>query len=194
LLSPVRAQDLIAHARTETASAALGLVREIARVSGRPTPSWIGYRVAMAPGDERRFCDGPRTPVFLESAKALLVLARVDGGAIVRVRLFTPDCEIDAGGMPLVWLNDVTPDESVAWLSGLVTNGLSSKDARARERIVTPGILAISQHDSSAAVPALIAIVRATEDRDVRAQGIRWLARSQDPRAKAFFEDVLTKR
>jgi hypothetical protein len=38
-----------------------------------------------------------------------------------RLRLFTPECDIDAGGMPLVWLNDVKPDESVAWLASLVT-------------------------------------------------------------------------
>ena len=39
----------------------------------------------------------------------------------MRVRTFTPDCDIDAGAMPLVWLNDVKADDSIAWLASLVT-------------------------------------------------------------------------
>ena len=32
-----------------------------------------------------------------------------------------PDCDVDAGNMPIVWLTDVKPDDSIAWLSSLVT-------------------------------------------------------------------------
>ena len=60
--------------------------------------------------------------VMLESPTEFVVLARVEGGRVSRIRTFTPDCDIDAGGMPVVWLNDVTPDDSIAWLASLVAS------------------------------------------------------------------------
>src|SRR5262249_18812380 len=70
-----------------------------------------GSGVSMNTGDSMSV-RGSR--VMLEPATEFLVLARVEGGAVSRVRTFTPDCDLDAAGLTVVWLTDVKPDESIA--------------------------------------------------------------------------------
>ena len=45
------------------------------------------------------------------------MLARLEAGEIVRLRSFTPECDIDAGGLPLIWLTDLKPAELAKHLS-----------------------------------------------------------------------------
>ena len=96
-------------------SAAQGVDRVVQTVAATKTPAWIGYRLAAAPG-ARRTCGnlGPR--VLLEPPSEFYVLARMEAGAIVRLRTFTPECDIDAGGLPLIWLTDLRPADGIAWL------------------------------------------------------------------------------
>ena len=86
-------------------------------------PAWIGYAVPIVSGD-RFLCDwngGRSTPanttVKLEGGDTLHVLYRVEQGAVVRVRIFSEGCGIDAGGRPVLWLTDVRPAQSVALLA-----------------------------------------------------------------------------
>jgi hypothetical protein len=57
--------------------------------------------------------------------------------------------------MPLVWLTDVKPDDSVAWLASLVT---TLPDAQRRDSVSTRAIEAIALHATPAAVPQLISL------------------------------------
>ena len=41
----------------------------------------------------------------------------------MKIRVVSEDCTIDAGGLPLVWLTDVKPAESVAMLTTYVRDG-----------------------------------------------------------------------
>jgi hypothetical protein len=45
---------------------------------------------------------------------------------------------------------------------------------------------------ASEGVPLLINVARTNTNREVRKQAIFWLGQSKDPRAMAFFEEVLT--
>ena len=56
------------------------------------------------------------------------------GRPACRVRTFTPDCNIDAASMPLVWLRDVTPDDSIAWLAPLVSSAPDIGEEKDRVR------------------------------------------------------------
>ncbi len=58
---------------------------------------------------------------------------------VVRLRTATPDCEIDAGGLPVVWLDGVKPDDSVAWLTSLV-NTIPAAGERF-DRVVRPAVV-----------------------------------------------------
>ena len=58
----------------------------------------------------------------------------MEAGEIVRIRSFTPECDIDAGGLPLVWLTDLKPADGVAWL---VQMARASKDINIKKAAVS---------------------------------------------------------
>lgn len=64
-------------------------------------------------------------------------------------------------------------------------------DAQVKKR----ALFALSQMPTTdEGVPRLIGIARTNRNADVRKQAMFWLGQSRDPRALAFFEEVLTKR
>ena len=120
----VLAQAPVTNAKLDMRSAAQGVDRVVQSVAATRMPAWIGYRLAAAPG-ARRTCGFNGSRVLLEPPSEFYVLARMEGGELVRLRSFTPECDIDAGGLPLVWLTDLKPADGVAWL---VQMARASKD------------------------------------------------------------------
>ena len=115
-----------------------------------------GSGVSMNTGDSmsRR---GSR--IALEPATEFLVMARLENGAVVRVRMFTPDCEIDAGAVALVWLTDVKPDDSVPWLTSIVL--ASPESGEPHDRAGKTALAAIALHNVASADRALESFVSA---------------------------------
>ena len=109
------AQAPITNAKVDMRSAAQGVDRVVQSVAATKMPAWIGYRLTAAPG-ARRTCGGNGSRVLLESPTEFYVMARMEAGEIVRLRSFTPECDIDAGGLPLVWLTDLKSADGVQWL------------------------------------------------------------------------------
>jgi len=168
--------------------------------------SWIGYRVPMVGGPRQMCCfdtisdagsaccgmcrlesgggvsmttgdtvqRGSR--ITLEPPTEFLVLARLERGTVDRIRTFTPDCDVDAGGMPLVWLTDVKPDDSIAWLSGLVT---AADAVDSRERVAKSAMHAIAMHDAPAADRALESFVAPSRPEWLRSDTAFWLGNSR---------------
>ena len=58
--------------------------------------------------------------VHLEPPDHVVILFRVEGNTVNKLRSLSPDCEIDAGGLPVHWLTDVAPAQSVALLATFV--------------------------------------------------------------------------
>lgn len=85
------------------------------------------------------------------------------------------------------WLGQAVGD-AVAPLDGLAND--NDEDIEIRKQAV----FALSQRPKDEAVPALIKIVHGKGDPRVRKQAIFWLGQSGDPRALAYFEEVLTKK
>jgi len=133
LAGPVHAQAPITNAKVDMRSAPQGVDRVVQSVAGTRMPAWIGYRLAAAPG-ARRTCGGYGSRVLLEPPAEFYVLARLEAGAVVRLRSFTPECDIDAGGLPLVWLTDLKPADGVAWL---VQMARTATDINLRKAAVT---------------------------------------------------------
>jgi HEAT repeat protein len=110
----------------DTRSAAAGLEREFkALLVLQPQPAWIGYEAPAVRGAEmgcEYVRDGFSTAgiVHLEPPDHAVILFRVEGNAVNKLRNLSPDCEIDAGGLPVHWLTGVAPAESVALLSTFV--------------------------------------------------------------------------
>jgi len=203
LVSNAAAQGRISNSQSTTASAATGLDGVVRRVGSSAAATWIGYRAPMVAGQRQMCCydtiadatfpagmcrlesgsgvsmstgdlrDRNGTRIALEPATEFLVLARLEGGAVVRLRTFTPDCDVDAGGMPVVWLTDVKPDDSVGWLTTLVT---ASPDAgERRDRVGKTAMTAIALHATPSADRALESFIAPARPEWLRSDTAFWL-------------------
>ncbi len=131
---PLCAQPkLLTNAKVDTRSASGGLEQAFrAAVSAQPQPAWIGYAVPST----RTYnlgCDyvnrsdfNQAGVVHLEPPDQVVMLFRVEAGTVDRIRALSPDCEIDAGGVPMHWLSDVNPGQSVALLAGYVDQHMNN--------------------------------------------------------------------
>jgi len=85
------------------------------------------------------------------------------------------------------WLSQAAGEAAVKDLADLV--GDDTVDREVREHAV----FALSQEPREVGVPALIQIARTNKDREVRRKALFWLGQTNDPRALALFEEILTK-
>jgi hypothetical protein len=211
------AQGRITNAKTETRTVAQSLEREIQSVAARGGATWVGYRAPMVAGPRQMCCydsisssaggtccgqcrleggsgvsmSQTDSRVSLEPPTEFLVLARVESGAVMRLRTFTPDCDIDAAGMPLVWLNDVKPDDSVAWLTALVTG--APETGETHERVAKPALAAIAMHNAPAADRALESFVAPSRAEWLRADTTFWLGNSRGEAGARLLTRVITQ-
>ena len=165
----------LVNAQVDTRSASAGLESVFRQLmTAQPQPAWIAYTVPAARG--RQFgCDsywrdGEFTvaggTVHLEPPSEALVLYRVDANQVGKIRTLAPDCDIDAGGVPVHWLTEVRPAESVALLATFVTG---------TERRVDSAMNAIGLHADPAADAALESFVAPTQPESVRQKAVFWL-------------------
>ena len=64
-----------------------------------------------------------RSHAPLEPAPTVMVLVRVQAAEIQRVRTFSADCQVDAGGLQVYWLGDVNAAQSVEFLKSFYSCG-----------------------------------------------------------------------
>jgi hypothetical protein len=197
------AQGRFTNGRTETQSAGGGLDAAVRTIAARGGVVWFGYRAPMVAGQRNMCCydtisdatvsggmcrlesgsgvsmttgdvrDRNGTRIALEPATEFLVLARIENGSVSRVRTFTPDCDVDAGGLPVVWLTDVKPDDSVAWLTTLV--GSSPDAGERKDRVGKTAMTAIALHNAPAADRALESFVAPSRPDWLRGDTAFWL-------------------
>jgi len=120
--------------------------------------------------------------VKLEGSREIAVLFRAENHKIMKVRIVSPECTLDGGGLPFVWLTNVKPDESVAVLAGFVRN--HNFEERDDNRMGHEALTAIALHADESAERAMESFVRPTEREDLRKQAAFWLGES---RGKAGF-------
>ena len=214
----VHAQGRISNAKIETRAIDGTLQRTIDTIASRSGAAWIGYRTPMIPGPRQMCCydsvassndccgmcrlesgggvtmtqsssvETRGSRVVLEAPTDVIVLARVENRAITRIRTFTPDCDIDGGGMTVVWLENVPPAASVAWLSGLAR---SAGDRDREARIVRPALAALALHPDRAALTTLIDLARNDPRRETKNQALFWLSQRAGQEAVSTITDAL---
>lgn len=176
---PLAAQPkLLVNAKLDTKSAAAGLEQTFRPlVTAQSQPAWIAYSVPSI----RTFmgCDYVRDGmsehgvVHLEPPDHAVILFRVEGGKVERIRSLSPDCEIDAGDLPVHWLADVKPAESVALLNTFATQ---------RERYMDSAMNAIAVHSDPAADAALQKFLAPDQPESIRLRVVNWFGPSRGRR------------
>jgi hypothetical protein len=126
----------------------------------------------LEPGDRTaRTTEGQarsiQSPIRLEGPDTMVVLYRVEEKAVQRVRIFSPDCELDAGGRAIHWLDGVAPADSVKLLSSLTSGS---------DRVRGGAMAALAMHREDVAVPALLALAKQDPNTRIRGDALFWLA------------------
>jgi hypothetical protein len=165
-------------------------------------PLWIGYRIPSQ-AKERTMCcfdsvdqfrnsDGCCMGCRMESEKGgsingtvsncsqpeplsyAFVFLRAVGGQISKVRVYSPDCALEFAGLPLYWLEDVKPEQSVDLLTGLA---LAEDDERSygKKGSAHQAVMAIALHDTPAANAALEKLIQPGQRESLRENVAFWL-------------------
>lgn len=190
-ISAAFAQPRVSNARLET-RAVTGSLESAFRaiVAQQATAAWVAYAAPLIPGDRQMCCwnsnngvtcqgcmlepgtaafpASQNTTVRLEGAAEFYVFFRVEARQVEKVRTFSTDCNIDAGGLPLIFLTGVNPAESVTLLESLGNGGND-------RRMANSAISAIGLHRDAAADAALDRLTAAAQPEQTRREAVFWL-------------------
>lgn len=179
----------VVNAQLRTEPAGTALAATVSRLEHTGGPQWLGYEVAAVPAPRFAVCsgnaqpsldseccgvyrlEGPDTRFSASGAQAMQtrldLLARIDQGMIDRIVFVDASCQVDAGGLGLTWLTGIPADESLAWLSSLVTSG--------DRRLTDEALAAIAAHDAQQATAALSGFASASNPAWLREKAAFWL-------------------
>jgi hypothetical protein len=125
------------------------------------------------------------TRVNSDPPKAVFVLFRVENNHVGKVRPFTPDCGLDASGLPVVWIKEVKSAESLALLEGFVKNWSGEKEDRDDKRVADGALQAIALHEDPGADRILERLLSSGQPVKLRQEAAFWTA---EERGRAGFE------
>jgi hypothetical protein len=187
------------NAKTETRGVTSTLDQEFRSMVARQVePAWIGYAVPVVDGHHRICChpfEDRHKPASLrrgrcklegrddgmnfqnldddegERPEHLLVLFRVADRTVGKIRVFTDDCELDAGGLTVHWLTEVNAKQSIDLLASFV-GGTEGKPGRRKSE---SAIAAIALHAERAADRELEKLVESGRPEEIRKNTAFWL-------------------
>lgn len=194
----------VSNAKLQELSASAGLKATIDGLLQKQTsPLWIGYRIPTAAKDrtmccfesvdsierdKKNCCMGCR----MESEKGgsfngtisdcsppeplpyAFVFFHAEEKQIGKVRVYSAGCALDFANLPLYWLEDVKPEQSIELLTGLVlaenAEGVYRKKDPAHQ-----AVMAIAMHSTPAADVALEKMVQPGQRGSLRGDVAFWL-------------------
>jgi len=130
----------------------------------------------------------PAGAIKLEGPDTLVVLFRVVNRQLERIRVFSEDCVLDAGGRDITWLTGVRPAESVALLESLIA---AQPGTDRRDRVVDGAISAIALHQDGAADAGLERLLASSVPQNVRSKVPFWLGNARGQRGLELLRRVV---
>jgi HEAT repeat protein len=190
IVAAAQQEPKVVNAQLHTESAGGELSATVGRFQHEHGPLWFGYEVAAVPGSRFSACSGDSQSSMddgccgvyqLENsdntfrnfgedktAEAKIdVLVRIDQGAINKIRFVGAGCRLDAGGLSFTWLTGVSADESIAWLTSLVT----ADD----KRLTDQALAAIAMHEAGRATTVLSGFASSSNPLWLREKAGFWL-------------------
>jgi HEAT repeat protein len=193
----------ISNVKLQQLSASAGLKMTVdGLVQKQTAPLWIGYRIPAA-AKERTMCCFDSADQFQNSAGCCMgcrmesekgssfngtnsncsqpealpyafVFFRAENKQITKLRVYSADCALDFANLPLYWLDDVKPEQSVELLASMVP----AEDSESTHPHKDPGrqaVMAIALHDTPAADTALEKMVQPGQRTSLRENVAFWL-------------------
>jgi hypothetical protein len=210
-------QTVNAKVEVRMAGSNLGVtMKEI--VASADNPVWVGYGVAGVPGEQNECCgnyregaDGQSNAVWhlekehgsgggslrskndvkLEGGKELWILYRADKRHIGRIRMMSTRCQLDAGGLRLIWLKDVKSRESLEFLSGFVQGQENFGDDE--NRIAEQALTAIVLHADDEADKMLARFSAPGQPEKLRERASFWMGAARGAAGLAQLKTMAKK-
>ena len=202
-------QPLAVNARIVTRPAQPNLGQAIASiVKDQADAAWVGYAVQVAvdasgnPKNDDGWSErcrleqnsagvdtrtsGPAGAVRLEPSPIIMVLLRVQNHEVQKIRTFSLDCQIDAGGLPLFWMSGAGGADSVAFLKTFVGDGTL-------RGLSEQALGAIGRHKDPAATALLLDLARNGANARLRERSLVWIAQRAESRALATISDAIER-
>ena len=124
--------------------------------------------------------------VKLEGFTQMTVLLRISERRVERVRIFSEDCQLDAGGRRVIWLDNVRPPDSIAYLESLV-----NPQAERGDRVTEGAISAIALHADAAADASLERLIAPRQPEHIRRVVPFWLGNTRGRRGLDVLRRVI---
>jgi HEAT repeat protein len=167
------------------------------QLNAQPQPAWVGYTVPTVRGHDDNCDQGhdghgvrPPGPVHLEPPDQVQILMRVEQNRVGKIRVISGDCQLDADGVPLRWIRDVQPAESVALLTSLAS---SSGGAGATDHVRDGAVTAIALHADAAADAALERFAAPGQSESLRDKAIFWMGAARGRRGYEVLRRIVTE-
>jgi len=115
----------------------------------------------------------------LENDRIAFIFLRFEQHIATKVRMFSSGCAIDGSGMPIFWLSDLKPAESVDFLSRVVSGAADDSE---RKNVRGGALAAIAIHDDAAADGVLEKFIAPGQPDRIREQTALWLGAERGKR------------
>jgi HEAT repeats len=115
--------------------------------------------------------------VRLEGPQEMFVLLRLADHRIGRILSLTEDCQVDAGGMRMIWLTGVNAADSVTVLTGIAL--APESDTRDGREPVDSAVRAIAMTKDASADRALSSFIALDKPESLRSKTAFWLGNSR---------------
>ncbi len=198
----------VTNAQVQEVSAASGLQSAFNSIMQKQeTPAWIGYRIPTAPKERTMCCFDSTNQFGSNSSKCCMgcklesngggsfvgnvtdctppeplryafVFLRAEGKQVQKVRTYSADCSLDFANLPLYWLENVSPSESVTLLTNLalvVVPGDAERKVEGKNDLPDHAIRAIAIHDDPSADAALEKLIQPDRPEHTRERVAFWL-------------------
>jgi hypothetical protein len=162
-------------------------------------PVWNAWAAPIVPGDRNMCCwysDGSVTingcglegkpaqaaaggTVALEGPTEMYIFVRIENGQPGKLRVLTPDCSVDAGGLPVTWFTGVSAADSVKLLASLVRPSSTLKED---QRVGEQAMQAIALHRDESADTALEQFASPSQSEWIRRKAILALGQNRGRR------------
>src|SRR6266446_8579923 len=188
----------IENAKLETRAAGASLEPTMREITGSAEKAeWVGYHVEEVAGNRGVCCDNNWNDgncgtcrlekensgsistshtdgsVKLEGGRQLVVLYRLEAKQVVKIRVASEDCALDAGGLPFIWLTGVKAPESVALLTTYVRS--PDFEDHGERKIGNGALTAIALHADASADRALESFTAPEQREGLRRQAAFWM-------------------
>lgn len=204
-------QPNIQNAKLETRSASGGLQAQVDAIARGGSASWIAWSVPAIAGEHNMCCytnwndgnysncgcaletrgaanitgsNGQSGPVKLEGSPDFVVFVRTEAGAVQKVKALSMTCPVDAQNMPVYWLTNVEPSESVA----LLMSAAEKSGGDGEKKPADGAVLAIAMTNDASADKALDRLIGSNQPEWLRKKVAFWMG---NQRGKAGLEKLL---